>query len=146
MVGNEGAVIRKRVAIRVELKLVCSMIYGRCENYCHLVDTKHSSRIPSSVGFHANLHGDPDDDTTLRLLRQALRSPPASSRPGLLFLARLPARPQAPVAACQAPVRSRLPNQSACRPAGVVAAQAGLLAQLPRRPARLGEAQPRAAA
>lgn len=56
------------------------------------------------------LHGDPDDDPTLHLLRQALRTAPTSPRPSLLLRARLPACPQAPVAAGQAPVRSRLPD------------------------------------
>ena len=41
----------------------------------------------------AFLHGDTDDDPTLRLLRQAFRTPPSSSRPSLLLVARLPACP-----------------------------------------------------
>ena len=42
--------------------------------------------------------------------------PARSSRSSLLFSARLPACPQAPVAAGQAPVRSRLPDQPARAP------------------------------
>lgn len=38
-------------------------------------------------GFHTDLHVDPDDDQTLRILRTAVRPPSASSRPGLLLVA-----------------------------------------------------------
>lgn len=47
-----------------------------------------------------------DDDQALCVLRPDFRTPPAGSRPSLLPLARMPARPQAAVAAQQAQVRS----------------------------------------
>lgn len=39
-----------------------------------------------SDGFHACLHGGPQNETTLRLLRQALRPPPSSPGPSLLLI------------------------------------------------------------
>lgn len=79
------------------------------------------------------LHGDIRDDP-VRVLWSTLPTPCASSWPGLLSLARLPARPQATVAARQTPVRPRLPGQPARRPTGVGTAQPRLLAALPWRP------------